>query len=734
MLRNVFTLAANRRAKWIIIPLFVLLAGAMGPFNAKLQERSENANQRAWLPGNSESRAVIDDLERTVGGDEEQLAIITFGTRDGSKLDDEQREVIRATVADVTEHVHSRDVFRPVRMVLSPFDAEAPQRGQVAEDGSLMTAVLPIDASTSPELEPIVDELRDELDGLPSSIEAHVTGPAGLTVDSVKVFGAIDGKLLVGTVVLVLVLLLLIYRSPIIAFVPLVSVALAYTAAAGLVYLLDIDVNPQSTGILIVIMFGAGTDYCLLLVSRFREELRREADTYAAMRETLRHTSPAIISSGLTVICAMLVLLLADSDPTRSMGPTLAIGVAMTILAGLFLLPSILLALGRRAFWPMVPTVGSTPRERFNFWRRVGHVVDRRTVACLVLPVIVLVAFALGNRTHEPFLGFGSTDSFRTTTDSADGFEQLQAGFPDGELAPNVVLLQGAEKGPVDAAVAEIIAELGDSPDIGRITPDRASDDGRVQTLRLTTKLDPFGEAAADTVPGLRRDLRDVAEEHGVDVSLGGPTAQTHDSIVAAERDDRLIIPLVLGVIFLILIGLLRAIVAPVHLVASVVLSFFATLGLSTCMFDTVLDQPGTTAGFATLVFMFVVSLGVDYNIFLISRIREESHKRGTRAGTLEGLAVTGGIITSAGVILAGTFIVLATLPVLFLYQLGVAVALGVLLDTFIVRGFIVPSLMLLLGDRNWWPRHDDMGGHLDPPTGRGSSEPDDERVPAGVA
>jgi RND superfamily putative drug exporter len=412
------------------------------------------------------------------------------------------------------------------------------------------------------------------------------------------------------------------------------------------------------------------------------------------------------------------------------MGPTLAIGIAMTVASGLLLLPSLLLALGRRAFWPVIPRVGSVARQRFAFWRAVGAFVDRRPVVSLLVPLALLCVLALGNRADAPFLGFGSTDGFRTSTDSAEGFEQMQDAFPAGELAPNTVLIQGDDASNVSIAEQELLHAFEGDKDVARISPDRVGKDDHVRTLVLTTKADPFSEKAADTVPDIRQKLRKIGSERSVDVTLGGPTAQTHDSIVAAERDDRVIIPLVLAVIFVILVLLLRAAVAPLHLVASVVLSFFATLGLATWMFVEVLDQPGSTAGFATLVFLFVVALGVDYNIFLISRIREESAHRGTRQGTIEGLAVTGGIITSAGIILAGTFMVLASLPVLFLYQMGFEVALGVLLDTFVVRGFIVPSMMMLLGERNWWPRHPSADYGV-PPPGEAPSEP--ERVPAGV-
>ncbi|HET9545204.1 MAG TPA: MMPL family transporter, partial [Gaiellaceae bacterium] len=517
-------------------------------------------------------------------------------------------------------------------------------------------------------------------------------------------FGSIDATLLLATTVLILVLLLLIYRSPAVALVPLVVVALAYVVAAGIVYALvsraGLDVNGQATGILVILMFGAGTDYCLLIVSRFREELARVEDKHAAIEAALTHTSPAILSSGGTTSLALLTLLVADLGSIRSAGPVLALGIAVTMLAGLTLLPALLAALGRRSFWPAIPRVGAEERRRPGIWRRIGDVVARRPGVTLTVTVAALALASLGNLVSLPGLSLAS--GFRATPESVEGFRALEEALPAGAAATTDVLVE-SDPARVDEASGAVAAALAGVPGVEAVRPGERSEDGRIARLSVTLASDPYGDEAVDAILQLREAARDAAGE-GATALVGGATAEEADGRAAASRDASLVVPLTLLVVLLILVALLRALVAPLYLVASVVLSFAATLGLTYALLEFVFDAPGTDASLPIFVFVFVVALGVDYNIFLVARIREETRRHGPREGVLRGLERTGGVITSAGLILAGTFAVLMTLPLEQLFQLGFAVAIGILVDTFVVRTLVVPAIALLLGRWSWWP------------------------------
>ena len=523
----------------------------------------------------------------------------------------------------------------------------------------------------------MVDGVRDIVsDSPPEGLAVYVTGPAGITVDAVEVFGAIDATLLLATSALILVLLLVIYRSPVVAFVPLFVVAIAYSIAAGFVYLLieaaDLTVNGQTTGILIILMFGAGTDYCLLIVSRFREELRRREDKHEAMRLALARTSPAILSSGGTVMVAMLVLLVADLQTFRSSGPVFALGIFVTMLAGLTLLPALLTIFGRRAFWPAIPRADGERPGVSGFWHRVGTAVMRRPGVVLTATLIGLGAATLGNLVDLPGLSLGA--GFRGQVESIQGQQALAKALPAGEAATTDVLVASPRAGAASRTVAAV-------PGVAAVRPQQSSDDGELARLSVTLDDDPYGDAAIARID----DLRAAAERVDPDALVGGPTAEEADTRSAVRHDVRLIVPITLAAIFLILVVLLRGVVVSAYLIASVVLSFAATLGLSYLAFAYVFDSPGSDPSLPVFVFIFVVALGVDYNIFLMTRVREEVRRTNVREGVLHGLERTGGVITSAGVILAGTFLVLMALPLEQLFQLGFAVALGVLIDTFVV-------------------------------------------------
>jgi RND superfamily putative drug exporter len=438
-------------------------------------------------------------------------------------------------------------------------------------------------------------------------------------------------------------------------------------------------------------VFGAGTDYALLLTARYREELLRTEDKHEAMQEALTRAGPAILASAGTVVAALLCLSFASVNSTSGLGPVGAMGVVVAAAAMLTLLPGLLLVGGRRAFWPYAPRYRSKPRREQGVWETLGSWIERRFRLVWIGSAAGLAALALGALTLDDNLT--TANSFRGSVESVQGQKLIAESFPAGASAVTTVLVR--DRARTQAALeaarsAEGVASVG-PPEYGR--PGARFD--------VTLTSDPFGKDAFATIPSLRSTLRAAA---GGSVLVGGPTAEEADLRAAVERDTKLLVPLVLFVVFAILVLLLRALVAPVMLVATVVLSFFAALGGSLLLFELLADFPGEDPSYPLFAFIFLVALGVDYNILLMARVREEALRLPTRDAMLKGLAVTGGVITSAGIVLAGTFSVLAVLPLVALTQIGITVAFGVLLDTFVVRSILVPALTFELGERTWWP------------------------------
>lgn len=690
-------IVAGRRSKWIVLLAWVVLAGAFGPFQAKLNSVTQN-DSTTFLPADADSTKVLEDLRTRFDNGRTVPALIVYQNPAG--LNDQDRAAIQADETAIAE-------LPDLAPIQSPLTPQAAQMGLLSEDGTTAIMLVPITARTIEQIEPAVKEMRAITQAdVPDGLEVYVSGPAGITVDAVEVFGDIDGKLLIGTTVLILVLLLLIYRSPIIAVVPLIVVGVAYAVAGGVVYLIvqgfDLPINGQATGILIILMFGAGTDYCIYLVARYREELRVREDRHDAMQHAVARSGPAILSAGGTVVAAMLVLLFADLSSTRNQGPVLAIGVAITMLAGLTLLPALLTIVGRRSFWPVIPRFGSEDRSRRSVYHRVGEVVTGRPVATVVIVTAVLLVCTLGLLTQPGGLGIGG--GFRNDPESIQGQVALSKALPPGELATTQVIVN-APADQLEAATGAVLGALdADTADVAAVRPSLTATAGDGQLLEVTLTRDPYSDDAAASVPRIREIAAEAASAVGATAIVGGPTAQDYDTDRTVSRDAKLIVPLTLLLILIILALLLRAIIAPLYLIATVIVSFFATLGLSYLIFIHVFGSPGVDPGYATFLFLFAVALGVDYNIFLVSRIREEAESAPMRPAVLRALETTGGVITSAGLILAGTFLVLMTLPLEALFQLGFGVALGVLIDTFVVRTLLVPALAVWVGDRSWWP------------------------------
>ena len=450
-------------------------------------------------------------------------------------------------------------------------------------------------------------------------------------------------------------------------------------------------VNAESAGILTVLVFGAGTDYALLLVARYREELRRHADRHEAMAVALRRAGPAIVASAGTVIAGLLCLLAAETNSTRGLGPVAAIGVVVALAAMLTLLPALLVIAGRWIFWPARPSLGSPEPTFTGVWARVGRRISRHPRRVWLGTALALGALAVGNVSLHAD-GLTEKQSFTSQVSSVTGEEVLARHFPAGAGSPVVVIANAAKTSQVQAALAATPGIVGVAPPIAR--------DGLVY-LQGTLSAAPDTAAAYATVDRARDAVHRIP---GADAKVGGDSAVNLDVENAARHDRDVIIPIILVVVLAILALLLRALLAPVLLVATVGLSFSAALGVSAMVFDHIFGVDASDSAFPLFVFVFLVALGIDYNIFLMTRVREETHTHGTRYGALSGLAATGGVITSAGFVLAGTFAVLGTLPVTAFAQIGFAVAFGVLLDTLVVRSILVTAINLDLGDRIWWP------------------------------
>lgn len=736
--------ASGRRSKWLVLAVWALLAIGFGSLQANLDEVVTDDDVEA-LPEDSQSRQVSDLLQNEFqpGAPALRNAIVVYQRPDGRLTAADRRKVL----ADGERFAAVEGTAGPP---LTPF-VEDTFQPLVSEDGRSAITVVPFDTIDPEELAGPIEEVREISQAGTGGLTVHVTGDAAIESDFDSEFERGESRLLVVTALLVLTLLLFVYRAPAVALVPLFVVGAAYAVAGGVVYLLadgGLNVSDISTALLLVLMFGAGTDYALLLVARYTEQLKHHEDHHDAVAAALPRAGPAMTASGLTVAAALLALTLADLGSTRVLGPVNAIGIVIVLLAGLTLLPAMLAIVGRRGFWPnpgrvaytptvaepaLLPGLGPLPRERLGtppdggifgeratIWRRVGERVVRRPGLALVVSILALGAGGIGLTGYES--GGDVLSEFRSDTDSTRGYEVVEGSYPAGSIAPFTVMISRTDGGPpadenILAAERKLKA-LG--PDISGIVgpvhgTEPRSNDGTLIAANVAFAGDPYDNAALDRIPEIREAMEEISP--GVTGIVGENSATQFDRRETAQRDLTVIVPVVLGVILLILALLLRAVVAPLYLMASVVLSFFGTLGLSLLFFKGVLGEESFDPQLPTFAFMFLVALGVDYNIFLMDRVREESRVHGTREGVLRALAATGPVITSAGIILAGTFAALMTLPITILFELGFVVALGVLIDTFLVRTIVVPAIVRIVGERSWWPSR--LGGEppAQPPT-----------------
>jgi RND superfamily putative drug exporter len=566
---------------------------------------------------------------------------------------------------------------------------------QPSEDGTAVIAVIPVDATGATEIADRVAELRDELDELaPDGVTAQLTGPAAIQADLAGVFDGADITLLLATAAVVAVLLIVTYRSPFLWLVPLIVVGIADRlaavlathglAAAGVVW------DESTVGILSVLVFGAGTDYALLLISRYRDELRSHESRYAAMRTAVRGTVEPVLASSTTVVLGLLTLLLSVIPTTRGLGLACAIGVVVAATFALVVLPCALVLFGRWVFWPLVPRVGQPALvdSRTSLWRRLGERVAARPAIFASAAVLVVASLATGLTQVEQ--GLSESEQFLETPESIVAADRLAESYPAGSVDPTIVLTRDDPR--------EVAATVEDVKGVASVRPG-AEGDGLAQ---LDVVLDARSGSAQSEAAVL--DLRSALASYD-ETYVGGSEAEAIDAEAAAERDRWLLIPLILALVLVGLGLLLRSIAAPLLLVATVVGTYFAALGTSWWIFTGVFGFEAMDVGVPLLAFLFLVALGVDYNIFLVTRALEEARGHGVREGMLRGLTATGGVITSAGILLAAVFAVLGVLPLVVLAQLGIVIFVGVLLDTLLVRTVLVPALTWLLGEKFWWPR-----------------------------
>ncbi|MFD3555572.1 MMPL family transporter [Streptomyces goshikiensis] len=687
--------SSSRWLRWLVpavlLVIWLGIGGALGPYAGKLGEVATN-DQAAFLPRSAESTRVL-EARKAFEGSESVPAIIVWQARDGGEVTNAQQQEATSAVASLA----GRGGI-----------GEPPSPALRSQDGRALQAVVPLAPDLGDELPAVLDEVRAAADSV-AGLSARIAGPAATQADLADAFSGIDGILLGVAFGAVLLILLLVYRSLLLPLVIIISAVFALGLACAVVYALAdrgiVRVDGQVQGILSILVIGAATDYALLLAARFREELAAGGDRTAAAVAAVtavRRSAGAIVASGATVALGLLALLASDLTNNRALGPVGAIGIACSVLAALTFLPAVLALLGRAVFWPATPKPGDATAESHRVWQRIASVIDRaprRVWASTTLLMLVLAAFSPSLSSK----GVPLDEIFVKDAPSVTAQEALARHFPGGSGQPAVIIANAAQASEVQAAARATDGVASVAP----VTSSGRPSGGRPQAIDGRIRIDATLEAAADsdaaknTVAELRTRLHAL---RGADAIVGGYTAQRYDTERTAARDRTVIVPVVLGIILLILVLLLRSLLIPVLLVATVALNFLATLGVSALVFEHLLGFSGTDASVPLYGFVFLVALGVDYNIFLMSRVREESLVHGVRQGVLRGLTTTGGVITSAGVVLAATFAALMVIPLAFLVQIAFIVAFGVLLDTLVVRSLLVPALVIDIGPRSWWP------------------------------
>ena len=692
----------------LIVLLWVAIAGVGGPLFGRIDEVSSN-EPTAYLPESAESTEVS-VLSREFYDSDEIPAVALIVSDDGV--------LSQSDIASVTKVVQGLGSLKGVGALSPPIPSE---------DGAAVQVFVPVDPSS--DIADTVTAVRGALtEDLPNGLTPYVTGPAGLSADLVEAFGGIDGILLAVALLAVFIILLVVYRSLLLPLIVLITSLFALCGALATVWFMAREglflLNGQTQGILFILVIGAATDYSLLYVSRYREALTQNEKVVVATRRAWRATLEPVLASGGTVIAGLLCLLLSDLKSNSVLGPVTAMGIVFAMLAALSLLPAALALCGRAAFWPRRPTYDPEHGERAHVdysgvWGRTVRWVERNTRAIWIVTTCALLVGAFA-ATGFRAGGVAQSELVLGTSQARDGQEALAQHFPGGSGSPAVIIADSEDADAVVAlltdssGVASVAIITADSPSgqapispegivpVGPpgTPPPTPTEVGGKVLLQATLSNPADSDAAIETIVDLRAELKDAAPG----TLVGGTTATNLDTVTASVHDRNLIIPIVLAVILVILMALLRAVVAPILLILTTILSFGTAMGVAAVIFNHILRFPGADPAVPLYSFVFLVALGIDYNIFLMTRVREESKRHGTHEGIIRGLAVTGTVITSAGIVLAATFAALAVIPILFLAQLAFIVSFGVLLDTFIVRTLLVPALALDIGRPIWWP------------------------------
>ncbi|GGL51612.1 MMPL family transporter [Planomonospora parontospora] len=748
-------LLCGRRAKWVVLAVWLGVVAVAGSSAAGL-ESVQKDDLAAYLPGSADSARAV---ERILGMQGESLAPATVvyerrggvteadeaaiardleelartegvvaelpaptGGRSFDRRDlDRELEPYRDAKGRLPEGLRAVEEKLRIPEVKKTIDLLAAERSR---DGEAVQVAVVVRDHGGRETAQIVERVRRVVDaGRPAGLAAHITGLVGFQADALAVFSTVDTDLLLAALGVAVVVLLVTYRSAVLWLLPLGAVLVGLVVAMGVNRALAaaevVTVSSVAVSLLMVLVIGAGTDYALLIVARYREELRRHADRHEAMAVALRRAGPAVVASAATVVAGLLCLTAAELNSTKGLGPVSAVGVTGAMLAMMTLLPAVMVICGRWVFWPVIPRYDPHGGDRpagGAFWGRLGRGIARNPRRVWLATLAVLAVCSAGLTAYREG-GLGNADVFLGRPDSVVGQEVAARHFPAGGADP-VQVVTG------ERYVRDVILDTAQRPEVTAITLGAAGN-GDV-LLNVTVRPSGDRDAERREVLALRDRLRAVAAP---DVNVGGNAALMADLERGAERDRAVIIPLVLLVVFAVLALLLRSLVAPLLLLATVVVSFLATLGISALAFTHLFGFAGVDQGFVLLVFVFLVALGVDYNIFLMHRVREEAHRHGTARGAILGLEATGGVITSAGVVLAGTFAVLVVLPLSQTVQLAFAVAVGVLLDTMVVRSVLVTALTLDIGDAVWWPGRLSRGPARPP---RGPARRSGARPPAG--
>ncbi len=697
----------GRKPLWIAIITVVAwlgISGVAGPMFGKLSTVQKNDNTD-FLPTNAESYKFTKAYEKYAPTSDRSIpALVLFiGNVDQEKI---------AQANGYLQTIPNKEVEGTDKKIGEYLIQGAPIFAFPSEDGKAILGSLSFDAAKiadqigkEPALPLVIDSIRNYTEEFASAggYDAHVTGFAAIFADLFKAFGGIDSTLLYWTLGIVALILIVVYRSPVLWILPLFSALMAESLAGGVIYLLAkndiLTLDGQSQGILSVLVIGAATDYALLLIARYREELHHHESRFDAIRIALRGVLEPIIASGATVTIGLLVLILSELKNNRSLGPVGAIGIVASMITILTLLPALLMLFGRWIFWPRIPKHDDVDEKLTGFWSKVANATansPKKFATVTSVALLIMVGFI----TTLNASGISTLEGFTKKPKSLLGQELLLEHFPGGQNQPTQIIVAKDKSQEVIAAVSKVDGVSNVAPEIlDPANPVVIEKDGRI-VLDATLDVPADSNAGRALVPEIRTAVQAIDSE----ALVGGISATFYDVDVASERDRNLIIPIVLLIIAIILALLLRSIVAAAVLLATVVLSFAATLGVSAFVFNNIFHFPGADTSFPLFTFVFLVALGIDYNIFLMTRVREEALKLGTRAGTIKGVTVTGGVITSAGVVLAATFTVLGVLPLVALAQIAFAVAFGVLLDTLVVRSLLVPALVHIIGKRIWWP------------------------------